>query len=146
MKGCDDSFLAFFTSPRPPLPLSATLTEEEAAIIIQSFFRGYLVRREQKAQLFRTWQRNVWEERKAATKIKTFWKKVSTLKSPNLDELDRKPGEMLVQENLDSSGKRLSLPKEPVYEEQDNQTTQELDYSQELDNSVEVEESENEYC
>ena len=39
--------------PRPPLPLSATLTEEEAAIIIQSFYRGYLVRREADAQLFR---------------------------------------------------------------------------------------------
>lgn len=122
------------------MPLSATLTEEEAAIIIQSFFRGYLVRREERAALFRTWQRNVLEEKIAATKIKTFWKKVSTLKSPNPDELDRKPGEMLVQDKLDNS---LKLPKEPMLasQEEENQIRQ-----QELDNSVEVEESESDFC
>ena len=40
-------------SPRPPLPLSATLTEEEAARIIQSYYRGYVARKESGAQLFR---------------------------------------------------------------------------------------------
>jgi len=33
----------FVCSPRPPLPLSATLTELEAAIIVQSHARGFLV-------------------------------------------------------------------------------------------------------
>lgn len=134
--------ISSFSSPRPPLPLSATLTEEEAAIIIQSFFRGYLERKEERSTLFRTWQQNVWDERKAADKIKSFWKKVSTLKSPNPDQLDRKQ-ETLVQDKLDSSGSSTHLPKEPelVANEQEDQIRQEeLIKQQELDNSVEAEE------
>ena len=30
-------------SPRPPLPLSATLTEDEARLILQAAYRGYKV-------------------------------------------------------------------------------------------------------
>lgn len=41
------------SSPRPPLPLSATLTEEEAATIIQAHYRSYLVRKNPEGQLFR---------------------------------------------------------------------------------------------
>ena len=33
----------FSTSPRPPLPMSLIWTEEEAALIIQSHWRGFLV-------------------------------------------------------------------------------------------------------
>ncbi len=42
------------------------------------------MRREPKAALFRTWQRNVHKERVAAKKIKTFMKKVSTVNNPNI--------------------------------------------------------------
>lgn len=36
-------YLKFLKSPRPPLPLSATLSEEEATIILQAGYRGYRV-------------------------------------------------------------------------------------------------------
>lgn len=36
-------YVLFLSSPRPPLPLSATLTETEAAIIIQACARGFIV-------------------------------------------------------------------------------------------------------
>lgn len=81
------------------MPLSATLTEDEAATIIQSHYRGYLVRRQPKAQLFRTWQRKVQEERKAAEKIKTFMKKVSSTLAPNISPDRRKEGERPARDN-----------------------------------------------
>ncbi len=40
-------------SPRPLLPLSATLTEDQAATIVQAVFRGYLARKQENAMLFR---------------------------------------------------------------------------------------------
>lgn len=36
-------YVLMFISPRPPLPLSATLSEPEAAIIIQACVRGFIV-------------------------------------------------------------------------------------------------------
>ena len=95
------------------------------------------MRRDGRPAHFRTWQRHVWEERKAAAKIKSFWKKVSTLKSPNPDQLDRKLGDTLVQDKLDSSGSSTQLPKEPE---------QEVEEQEELDNSVKVEESKSDFC
>lgn len=37
------TYIFFNYSPRPPLPLSLIWTEEEAALVIQSQWRGYLV-------------------------------------------------------------------------------------------------------
>ena len=95
------------------------MTEDEAATVIQSFYRGYLVRREQKPQLFRTWQRKVWEERKAASKIKNFLKKVSTTRNPHMELLTERREEI----------RNTPHPQ--------NEPLQELVSQEELDNSVE---------
>ena len=111
-------------SPRPPLPKSATLTEEEAAIIIQSFFRGYLVRKEEKAQLFRRWQRGLWEERMAANKIKQFVRKMSEMRRPKMDKLERKPGKQtLMRKGILEDDSDGSLEEEVREEEEEEKDT-----------------------
>lgn len=96
------------------MPLSATLTEDEAATIIQSHYRGYLVRRQPKAQLFRTWQRKVQEERKAAEKIKTFMKKVSSTLAPNMscDRRKSRQGPLLQEEGERGARENQGIPEE----------------------------------
>ncbi|XP_025909740.1 IQ domain-containing protein K [Nothoprocta perdicaria] len=79
----DESFTAFssipFVSdwlkehPRPPLPLSLLLSRKEASRIIQSFWRGYLVRRNPEVKLLRQWQKQLREEKNVIQNLKEFW-------------------------------------------------------------------------
>ncbi|XP_062508674.1 IQ domain-containing protein K-like isoform X2 [Corticium candelabrum] len=62
------------TKPRPPLPLSATLTEEEAATIIQSWYRGHVARCDSDVQEFRQWMKKLRKEIDAARCIQLFWR------------------------------------------------------------------------
>ncbi|PAA76043.1 hypothetical protein BOX15_Mlig034415g3, partial [Macrostomum lignano] len=61
-------------NPRPPLPLSVLLSDDEAVQIIQNYWRGFLVRRDPEVQELRQWQRE-WREtnRDARRSVSEFW-------------------------------------------------------------------------
>lgn len=62
-------------SPRPPLPLSLIWNESDASLIIQSWFRGYKIRCEEKVAELRTWQKEWREDNEVAikAKVQNFW-------------------------------------------------------------------------
>ncbi|XP_003382859.1 PREDICTED: IQ domain-containing protein K-like [Amphimedon queenslandica] len=62
-------------NPRPPLPPSATLSEDEARLIIQAAYRGYRTRCREDVQLFREWQKGRRKEINAVKVIQREWRR-----------------------------------------------------------------------
>ncbi|XP_068885604.1 IQ domain-containing protein K isoform X6 [Aphelocoma coerulescens] len=96
----DESFTELFSipfvkdwlkdHPRPPIPLSLLISEEEASILIQSFWRGYRVRCDSEIQELHQWQKKLREERHINKIVKEFWTKQEAKVGSKSEELDKR--------------------------------------------------------
>lgn len=62
-------------NPRPPLPLSLQWTENEAAVVLQAFWKGYVVRKRPEVAELRDYQKEMREESyHIMSKVDDFWR------------------------------------------------------------------------